>query len=164
MHRRKVFYLFIYFFWVSAHFILFKNNHILVDKGLGFFQGSRGWRGGQLILATACRGSSVVFFLSNAQLVHWLTWVILGLSIRQSLISCIILESQISSSFPYCSAVSWITTLGMGVSAGGLWSHVLPWHCWKALGKPLGIGYNQSSGLLRTQQPWGLYEEPLPFP
>ena len=31
--------------------------------------------------------------------------VILGLSIRQSLISCIILESQISSSFPYCSAV-----------------------------------------------------------
>lgn len=27
---------------MSAHFILFKNNHILVDKGLGFFQGSRG--------------------------------------------------------------------------------------------------------------------------
>lgn len=61
----------VFFFDVSTFHFILKWPHP-GWQGLGFFPGSRGWRGGQLILSLACRGSSAVFFFSNAHLAHWL--------------------------------------------------------------------------------------------
>ena len=77
----------------------------------------------------------------------------------------IVLESQVSFSFPYCSAMKWISTPGVGVSAQRVLLTCAP-QCSERLWKIslLGIGHRKSSVVLRTQHPWAFYEEPLPLP